>query len=102
MTALARTRVINLRSSPYEVYCGRPRQGEPWDLGNPWGTAREGGTRALIIVKDKARAVERFAAWLRRDPDALAEVAAVAPELEPPTLEEVRDRLRGRTPLPLR
>ena len=97
MTALARTRVVDLRSSPYDVYCGRPRQGEPWDLGNPWGTTREGGTRALIVVKDKARAVERYAAWLRGDEAARAEVAAVAPELEPPTLEEVRDRLRGRT-----
>lgn len=95
MTA-PRTRTVDLRTSAYDVYCGRPRQGEPWDLGNPWGTAREGGTRALIVVKDKAAAVARFAAWLRREPDALAEVAAVAPDLEPPTLEEVRERCAGR------
>ena len=92
-----RTRVVDLRTSPYDVYCGRPREGEAWDLGNPFGTSREGGTRALVLCKGKDEAVARFAAWLRLEAAEVAAVHAVAPDLHPPAPEEVRDRLAGRT-----
>lgn len=60
--SLARTVVVNARKEPYDVYIGRA-QGERGRFGNPFVVGQD-GTREEVI--------ERYAAWLHKQPDLLA------------------------------
>ena len=60
MTA-QRTRVVNVRGEPYDVYIGRPCRGhrdEGW--GNPFKIGRDGSREEVI---------EKYRTWLRDRPD---------------------------------
>ena len=36
------TRAVNIRTEQYDIYCGRPRQGQQWGFGNPFRVGRDG------------------------------------------------------------
>lgn len=51
----SKTQVVNLRTSGYDVYLGRPKAGQHWGFGNPFMTGRDGNRDAVI---------EKFEQWL--------------------------------------
>ncbi len=56
-----KTRVVNVRDEPYDVYIGRPCRGhrdEGW--GNPFKIGRDGNREEVI---------EKYRAWLRDQPE---------------------------------
>ncbi|MFA6043397.1 MAG: DNA polymerase [Phycisphaerales bacterium] len=80
------TTVVNLNTSPYDTYIGRPKAGAAWGFGNPFPVA-QGGRRVCI---------DRFARWLAGTdypdcPDATPERRAWILE----HLEELRGKRLG-------
>ena len=49
------TTVVNIRNSDHDVYIGRPRNGQPWNFGNPFRVGRDG---------QRDQCVHRFRVWL--------------------------------------
>ncbi len=63
MSELQKTRVVNLRREPYDVYIGRPGRGLSGPWGNPYQIGRD-GTREEVI--------SRYKEYLLNQPDLLA------------------------------
>lgn len=78
------TRVVNLRREAFDEYIGRPKSGDPWRWGNPFSHQGHG----IVQVSSLFDAMLNYAAWLR------GEVHVKG--LVPPTLEEIRQQLRGK------
>ena len=57
----AKTRVVNRRRAPFDVYIGRP---SPW--GNPF--SHQDGTLAKFKVANRAEAIARFREWFLGQP----------------------------------
>ena len=49
------SRAVNLRTEQYDVYCGRPRAGQPWNFGNPFIVGRDA---------PKGQCIPMFELWL--------------------------------------
>jgi len=78
------TLVVNLQRSSYDGYIGRPRAREPWRWGNPFSHRGYG----LVRVASLEDSLLNYAAWLRGEVQVRG--------LTPPTLEEIRQHLKGR------
>lgn len=48
---MARTRVVNLRREPYDVYIGRPGHGQDGYFGNPLRTPPQPGARTTVLAR---------------------------------------------------
>jgi hypothetical protein len=60
-----KTRVVNRRKEPFDVYIGRP---SPW--GNPFShVSHMGGTLAKFNVANRAEAIARFREWFLAQPE---------------------------------
>lgn len=46
---------VNCREAKYDIYCGRPRKGEPWRYGNAFVIGPDG---------DRATVIDKFKNWL--------------------------------------
>lgn len=57
-----KTRVVNRRKEPFDVYIGR---GSRW--GNPF--SHKGGTWAKEVVATREEAIRRYREWLMTQPD---------------------------------
>ena len=58
-----RTRVVNIKREPCDVYIGRPGHGQAGPWGNPFQIGRDG---------DRATVIGKYAAWIQTQPQLLA------------------------------
>lgn len=79
------TTVVNISKDSCDVYCGRPRGNKSWGYGNPFGRY---DTKAVVNVPSRESAIQHYAAWIHGD--------IVVPGMKAPTIEQIRQDLRGK------
>ena len=62
-----RNLVVHCKKEPYDIYVGR---GSKW--GNRWSHLE--GTKAEFVVKTRREAIDAYEAWIRTQPQLLADL----------------------------
>jgi hypothetical protein len=56
------TKVVNVRKSEYDVYCGRPKGNEKFHYGNPF--SHNPRSKAEIVVATREESIDACRRWL--------------------------------------